>query len=122
MDRKLLSNAATALRMAVILGLVLGLGGACVEVAGAESPSMGVRVSAMPIVSPIPDVVRVVQWGRRFADQHGCSGCHSIDGRKLVGPTWLNLYGSEVEIEGVGSSWPMRNKSLSLLGSPVRIL
>ena len=28
----------------------------------------------------------------------GCFACHSIDGTKIVGPTYLNLYGSQVTV------------------------
>lgn len=37
--------------------------------------------------------------GENLANQSGCLGCHAIDGSRLVGPTWLNLYGSEREFE-----------------------
>ncbi len=36
--------------------------------------------------------------GRTIADQEGCFACHSVDGSRRVGPTWLNLYGSEVTL------------------------
>ncbi len=32
-----------------------------------------------------------------------CLTCHSLDGSRIVGPTWKELYGSEVPIEGEGS-------------------
>ncbi len=32
-----------------------------------------------------------------------CLTCHSLDGSRIVGPTWKDLYGSEVPIEGEGS-------------------
>ncbi len=32
-----------------------------------------------------------------------CLTCHSLDGSRVVGPTWKELYGSEVPIEGEGS-------------------
>jgi cytochrome c oxidase subunit 2 len=33
--------------------------------------------------------------GQMLVAQNGCSGCHSIDGSPLVGPTWLGVYGSQ---------------------------
>lgn len=36
--------------------------------------------------------------GEIFAEQNGCFACHSTDGSVIVGPTWLNLFGSEVEL------------------------
>lgn len=32
----------------------------------------------------------------------GCVSCHSVDGSRKTGPTWKDLYGSEVELEGGG--------------------
>lgn len=39
------------------------------------------------------------QFGEKVAASMGCRACHSIDGRKGVGPTWQGLYGSEVTLE-----------------------
>ena len=36
--------------------------------------------------------------GELIAEQNGCFACHSIDGSTLIGPTWLGLFGSEVEL------------------------
>lgn len=36
--------------------------------------------------------------GEIIANQNGCFACHSVDGSVIVGPTWLNLYGSEEEL------------------------
>lgn len=36
--------------------------------------------------------------GEIVANQNGCFACHSVDGSIIVGPTWLGLYGSEVEL------------------------
>lgn len=39
-----------------------------------------------------------VERGQKWANQYGCLSCHSVDGSKLVGPTWLGLFGSEVKL------------------------
>lgn len=39
--------------------------------------------------------VDMVEWGRLIYNRRGCSGCHSIDGSKLVGPSFLDLYGTQ---------------------------
>jgi cytochrome c oxidase subunit II len=39
----------------------------------------------------------VWQIGQQLARIKGCFGCHSIDGTRLQGPTWLNLFGSTRE-------------------------
>lgn len=32
--------------------------------------------------------------GREVATRHACFGCHTLDGREHIGPTWRGLYGS----------------------------
>ena len=39
-----------------------------------------------------------VKLGQQVALQYGCSACHSIDGKVLVGPTWKGLAGHDVEL------------------------
>jgi len=36
--------------------------------------------------------------GERLVVQNGCAACHSIDGRTGLGPTWQNLFGSQVKL------------------------
>jgi cytochrome c oxidase subunit 2 len=36
--------------------------------------------------------------GARWSAQFGCNSCHSIDGSALAGPTWLDLFGSQVTL------------------------
>lgn len=36
--------------------------------------------------------------GQQLATSLGCRGCHSIDGSKLIGPSWQGLYGSQVTL------------------------
>ncbi len=40
-----------------------------------------------------------VERGRLWAEQNACLTCHSTDGSELVGPTWLNVYGSQEALE-----------------------
>ena len=35
-----------------------------------------------------------VAAGKTVAGRNACGACHSIDGTKLVGPTWKGLFGS----------------------------
>lgn len=37
----------------------------------------------------------LVAQGERLSANHGCLACHSVDGGPSLGPTWLDLYGSE---------------------------
>ena len=36
-----------------------------------------------------------VELGRQVSQESGCLACHSVDGSESIGPTWLDLYGSE---------------------------
>lgn len=36
--------------------------------------------------------------GQLLIVKNGCTGCHSIDGAKLTGPTWFGLFGSTVQL------------------------
>jgi cytochrome c oxidase subunit II len=36
--------------------------------------------------------------GREVATRHGCLACHTLDGRRHIGPTFASLYGSEVTL------------------------
>ena len=33
--------------------------------------------------------------GMTLAEEQGCLGCHTTDGRELIGPTWKGLFGKE---------------------------
>lgn len=35
------------------------------------------------------------EWGKELYTSAGCLACHSVDGTRLVGPSWKGLYGSE---------------------------
>ncbi|MCY3885242.1 MAG: c-type cytochrome [Gammaproteobacteria bacterium] len=37
--------------------------------------------------------------GRSVAESNGCFACHSLDGTRMVGPTWTNLWGSTVQMD-----------------------
>ena len=41
--------------------------------------------------------------GQQIAQTAGCAGCHSIDGTKIVGPSWKGLFG-KTEIFADGST------------------
>jgi mono/diheme cytochrome c family protein len=36
--------------------------------------------------------------GEELATSNGCTGCHSLDGSAVVGPSWQGLYGHEVTL------------------------
>lgn len=37
--------------------------------------------------------------GETYAQQYGCTACHSVDGSTVVGPSWLGIYGSTVQLD-----------------------
>ena len=40
----------------------------------------------------------IVAQGRMVADGNGCFACHTLDGTSAVGPSWLDMWGREVEL------------------------
>lgn len=36
--------------------------------------------------------------GKLLAVKNGCTGCHSVDGTPMTGPTWFGLYGAKVDL------------------------
>jgi cytochrome c oxidase subunit 2 len=41
--------------------------------------------------------------GRELLETHGCTGCHSLDGTKMVGPTLLGIFGRQVTVTTDGA-------------------
>ncbi|MFL5278829.1 MAG: cytochrome c oxidase subunit II [Myxococcales bacterium] len=39
-----------------------------------------------------PPIGNMIDQGRRLAQEQGCVKCHSVDGTRHIGPTWLDLY------------------------------
>jgi cytochrome c oxidase subunit 2 len=56
----------------------------------AEPPKLG----QAELAAAAPDPAR----GERVFKLKGCVACHSLDGSKLVGPTWKGLFGSKVTV------------------------
>jgi cytochrome c oxidase subunit 2 len=44
--------------------------------------------------------VTLAEMGARVALERGCMRCHTADGTPHIGPSWANLFGSEVPLEG----------------------
>ncbi len=45
------------------------------------------------------DLSEAARNGRDIARSNGCAACHGNDGQGGVGPSWVGLSGSEVELE-----------------------
>jgi len=41
----------------------------------------------------------LVKEGARVAGEQGCLKCHSVDGARHIGPTWVDLYGREERLQ-----------------------
>jgi cytochrome c oxidase subunit 2 len=48
--------------------------------------------------TPSRPVPATAEAGRSVANSVGCAGCHGADGRGVVGPAWIGLYGSTVQL------------------------
>ncbi len=40
------------------------------------------------------------EQGRRLSSEYGCLKCHTVDGTRHIGPTWLDLYKKTERLEG----------------------
>jgi cytochrome c oxidase subunit 2 len=56
-------------------------------------------VEGQEVSGPPPEDLPPAERGARLVEDQGCLSCHSTDGSDMVGPTWLNLYGSERPLE-----------------------
>lgn len=70
--------------LVVVVGLLVGLG-ACGDDGG---PDASVELS------------EAGKRGQTTASDAGCTACHTADGGRSTGPTWKDLAGSEVELDG----------------------
>jgi cytochrome c oxidase subunit 2 len=80
----------------------------CAELCGTGHYSMLAPVNVMEPADfeawvsekTMPSDLTGADLGAAIAQLQGCVGCHSIDGSRLVGPTWLGLYGTQEALEG----------------------
>lgn len=73
----------------------------CAELCGREHANMRAPVKVVSadefdawIISESELPEDPVERGQLYAQQYGCLACHTVDGSKLVGPTWQNVCGS----------------------------
>ncbi len=48
-------------------------------------------------------IATLAQQGRTLAVEYGCVKCHSVDGTRHIGPSWLDLYLRKEPLEGGGT-------------------
>ena len=41
----------------------------------------------------------LIAMGQQLYTEQGCSGCHSVDGSTVVGPSWQGLFGKEETLD-----------------------
>jgi cytochrome c oxidase subunit II len=63
------------------------------------------RRSAAAVAADMPDervdpTTTLAEQGRALAAQYGCFKCHSVDGTRHIGPTWLDLYRKTERLKG----------------------
>jgi cytochrome c oxidase subunit 2 len=78
-------------------------------VAGATEPG-GAGLAGPRDLSPLPvdqfappQPLSLVRVGVQAAADLGCLRCHSLDGTRHIGPTWVGLYGASIPLEGGGT-------------------
>ena len=100
--------------LAVVLFVVLMPVAACGKPAPIGPSVTTIQRASPPIPAPAPldfgpqgpgraPPEDPVEWGIQLALQHGCAGCHTVDGEPSIGPTWQGIFGSREDLED-GSS------------------
>jgi cytochrome c oxidase subunit II len=49
-------------------------------------------------------ITTLAEQGRKLAAEYGCFKCHSVDGTRHIGPSWLDLYLRKEMLEGGGTA------------------
>ncbi|MDD4969450.1 MAG: cytochrome c oxidase subunit II [Paludibacter sp.] len=73
--------------------------------------SFKVWVARLPIRKPDTNL------GHKLIEKNGCIACHSIDGSKMLGPTFKGLYGSSVDVTTDGVDHKITADSVYLKSS-----
>jgi cytochrome c oxidase subunit 2 len=79
----------------------------CAEFCGDGHSAMHALIKAVPndefekwLKTDEPQVGGLAGAGKKLFVEKACSGCHSLDGTRIVGPTFKGLYGRNEEMEG----------------------
>lgn len=77
----------------------------CAEYCGTDHSEMQTQVVVHETVEEFeqwladanvkPDDMTMEEYGRLMYEQRGCKGCHTLDGGRATGPSWLGLAGSQ---------------------------
>jgi len=83
----------------------------CAEYCGDKHSAMGAKVFVQTeedynawIAKEMLPPANAWDWGQKqYAKTKGCIACHSIDGKKVVGPSFLDTWGKDVELAAGGT-------------------
>ncbi len=77
----------------------------CAELCGTQHATMLAPVQVVSqdefdawIVTELDLPTDPVERGQMWAEQYGCQACHSLDGTRIVGPTWLGVCGEQASM------------------------
>jgi cytochrome c oxidase subunit 2 len=78
----------------------------CAEICGRLHYDMQADISVVPgsefnawlVEQAAGCTLTDAECGQRWAQTYGCVACHSINGDEGVGPTWLGVFGHEVQL------------------------
>ena len=79
----------------------------CAELCGLNHDYMLAPVTVMEpadfdtwvIAQTVVDALLPEERGKQLAELNGCIGCHTTDGNRSLGPTWLGLFGAQELLE-----------------------
>ena len=54
--------------------------------------------TALFLIAACSSATTSPEAGQNLALQKGCAACHAVDETDKIGPTWVGLYGSQVEL------------------------
>lgn len=83
----------------------------CTEYCGAGHSAMNAAIKVVSVedyekwlsTDIDPAAMGLAAQGQALWSTKACAGCHSLNGTRMVGPTWKGLFGSEHAVEGGGS-------------------
>ena len=82
-----------------VVGVVILLGGMAIGCGGGAAPPTEVPApNEAPVATPVSTRAPADE-GMSLAQEQGCLGCHTTDGRELIGPTWKGLFGKEEKLK-----------------------
>lgn len=95
----------------------------CSAYCGVDHSYMSATVRILPEdkyekwIAALPEKKIDTTPGRKVLEKNGCTACHSIDGKKGVGPSFKGLYGSEIEVSTNGTVHKIKADSIYIENS-----